>query len=185
MLIENTRCGATIIVTYYVPGTRLRHDFHLRHPRRSIRPRPIHQGGGWRLMRVLPNAQPFFQAPLPPSGAATFSMNRAIRSLPPLMAGMPLLSSVRTTTHPSFRAGQGVPVDVEWPSRCSVLSTLYDRGIHHLRAPEPPPRMAPASVPTCSAPRPNPASWRILTCWPLVAAPPASLLARKAASRAL
>ena len=33
-----------------------RHDFHLRHPRRSIRPRPIHQGGGWRLIRVVPNA---------------------------------------------------------------------------------------------------------------------------------
>ena len=51
VLIENTRCGATIIVTYYVPGTRLRHDFHLRHPRRSIRPRPIHQGGGSRAGR--------------------------------------------------------------------------------------------------------------------------------------
>ena len=38
------------------------------------------------------------------------------------MAGMPLLSSVRTTTHPSFLAGQGVPVDVEWPSRWSVSS---------------------------------------------------------------
>ena len=60
--------------------------------------------------------------------------------------------------------------------------TLHQSGIHQVRTPAPPARMAPASE--CSAPRPKPASLRILTCWPLVLAPPASRLARKAALRA-